>query len=151
MVTYRFDSHWDVPGTVERAWDAVMRVEEWPRWWPAVEATEVLDPGGADRVGAVVRYVVRAPLGYRLAVRTRVAEVAPPTLVAVRVLGELDGTGRWTLAPRDHGVRIRQLWEVSTTKPWMRAVAPLARPAFRWSHDRAARRGGEGLAAWLSR
>ena len=37
----------------------------------------------------------------------------------------------------------------STAKPWMNAVAPLARPLFAWSHDRVMRWGEEWLAREL--
>ena len=40
-------------------------------------------------------------------------------------------------------------WNVSTGKPWMKAMAPLARPLFAWNHDRVMRWGGEGLAREL--
>ena len=38
-------------------------------------------------------------------------------------------------------------WEVHTTRAWMNALAPLARPVFHSSHDRLMRRGGRDLAA----
>ena len=37
-------------------------------------------------------------------------------------------------------------WEVATTAGWMKALGPLARPAFAWNHGWVMRRGGEGLA-----
>jgi uncharacterized protein YndB with AHSA1/START domain len=148
---YRFRSGWDLPGTPEAVWDAITRPDDWPRWWPAVSSVRVLDPGGPDHVGKVVEYRVRAPLGYHLAVRTRVEEAVVPWRLVARVLGQLEGVGRWEVIPRPGGgVRLDQLWEVGTTRRWMRLLAPVARPAFRWSHDRAARRGGEGLARWLT-
>lgn len=147
---YRFRSGWDLPATPEAVWQAITRPADWPRWWPAVTSVEVVDPGGPDGVGTVVRYRLRAPLGYRLAVQTRVEEVVPGRLLVARVVGQLDGTGRWEILPGPDGVRLDQLWEVTTTRGWMRRLAPVARPAFRWSHDRAARRGGEGLARWLT-
>ncbi len=147
---YRFSSTWDLLATPEAVWDAITRPTDWPRWWPAVSAVEVLDPGEPVGVGSVVRYRVRAPLGYGLSVRTTVDEAVPPQLLVARVVGHLDGTGRWEIVPGADGVRMHQLWEVTTTRRWMRLLAPVARPAFRWSHDRAARRGGEGLARWLT-
>lgn len=150
LVTYRFDSSWHLPGSVDTAWDAILRVEDWPSWWPAVAATEILEPGRPDGVGLLVRYVVRSPLGYRLTVLTRTTEVERPHLIAVAVVGELEGRGRWTLTPQGTGVRVHQLWEVSTTRRWMRLLAPVALPVFRWSHDRAARRGEAGLARRLA-
>jgi hypothetical protein len=36
-------------------------------------------------------------------------------------------------------------WNVRTTKAWMNALAPVARPVFAFNHDYVMRRGGEGL------
>ena len=38
---------------------------------------------------------------------------------------------------------------MSTTKPWMNLLAPIARPVFEWNHDWVMRNGGEGLASLL--
>jgi hypothetical protein len=150
--TYRFLSSWHLPGTAQDAWDAVVqRPQEWPTWWPAVKRTEVTEPGEPDGVGRRTSYWLRAPLGYALAVRTRITEAEPPRVVAVEVIGQLAGSGRWEFVPEPGGVRVDQLWEVTATRWWMRLLAPVAAPAFRWSHDRAARRGGQGLTAWLAR
>jgi hypothetical protein len=40
-------------------------------------------------------------------------------------------------------------WNVSTTKPWMNAIGPFARPVFERNHDVVMRWGGEGLARRL--
>jgi hypothetical protein len=40
-------------------------------------------------------------------------------------------------------------WDVRTTRAWMNALAPVARPLFTRSHDRVMRQGGEGLARRL--
>jgi hypothetical protein len=146
---YLFESAWHLPGTRAQVWEAVLRVEDWPSWWPAVRAVRVLDAGHDGGLDRRIEYLLHAPLGYRLAVCTRTTTLEPPRLVVVEVVGQLAGTGRWELSEEAGGVRVDQRWEVATTRPWMRLVAPLARPAFRWSHDRAARRGGEGLARWL--
>lgn len=151
MAPYRFRSSWHVPGTPEQVWQAVATPEDWTWWWPAIGGAEVWERGDADGVGRVVTYLVRAPLGYRLAVRTVVVRSEPPELVEVRVTGHLEGRGRWVLRADGSGVEVDQLWEVSTTRPWMRLLDPVARPLFRFSHDRAARRGGEGLARWMRR
>jgi hypothetical protein len=148
---YRFASSWHLPGTAQDAWDAVVdRPEAWPSWWPAVKRAEIQDPGTDDGVGRRSCYWLRAPLGYRLAVRTRITEAVPPRVVVVEVIGQLAGTGRWEFVPEPGGVRVDQLWAVTATRWWMRLLAPIAAPAFRWSHDRAARRGEQGLARWLA-
>jgi len=40
-------------------------------------------------------------------------------------------------------------WRVRTTKRWMNLASPIARPIFKWNHDRVMRWGGEGLARHL--
>jgi hypothetical protein len=40
-------------------------------------------------------------------------------------------------------------WQVRTTKAWINLSGPLARPAFRWNHDRVMHQGGVGLAKRL--
>jgi hypothetical protein len=63
--------------------------------------------------------------------------------------GELEGTGRWRLF-EDAGVTaVLYEWNVSTSKRWMNAIAPLGRPVFAWNHDVVMRWGGEGLARRL--
>ena len=40
-------------------------------------------------------------------------------------------------------------WNVSTSRAWMNAFAPIARPIFAVNHDYVMRNGGEGLAQLL--
>jgi Polyketide cyclase / dehydrase and lipid transport len=150
VTTYRFRSAWHLPATVDAAWEAVSDAECWPQWWPAVSSAEVLERGDPHPLGQTVRFRLRAPLGYRLAVRTRVVDADPPRMITADVLGQLQGRGRWELQAEPGGVRVDQLWEVDVTRRWMRVLSPVAAPLFRWSHDRAARRGGDGLARWLA-
>jgi hypothetical protein len=64
--------------------------------------------------------------------------------------GELEGVGRWRFFRDDGGsTTLFYQWDVGTTRPWMNALAPLARPAFAWNHDRVMAAGGEGLARRL--
>ena len=66
-----------------------------------------------------------------------------------RAHGELDGTGRWRLWEQDGLTAVTYEWNVETTKRWMNALAPVARPVFAWNHDWVMTRGGEGLARRL--
>ena len=54
---------------------------------------------------------------------------------------------------RDYGIVFQDAvlydWRVSTTKPWMNALGPVARPVFEYNHDVVMRWGGEGLARRL--
>ncbi len=67
-------------------------------------------------------------------------------------MGELAGIGRWRLFEQDGEVPVTAVvyeWNVSTTKPWMNLLAPIARPLFEWNHDWVMRNGGAGLAKLL--
>ena len=63
--------------------------------------------------------------------------------------GELQGTGRWRLFEQDGVTAVLYEWNVSTTKPWMNLLAPVARPVFAWNHDVVMGWGGQGLAGRL--
>jgi hypothetical protein len=62
------------------------------------------------------------------------------------VRGDLVGHGRWRLFHQDDTTAVTYEWNVSTAKPWMNLVAPVARPIFHWSHDWVMAQGGRGLA-----
>ena len=63
--------------------------------------------------------------------------------------GELDGRGCWRLFEQNDVTAVVYDWRVSTTRPWMNLMAPLARPLFEYNHDTVMRWGGEGLARRL--
>ena len=62
--------------------------------------------------------------------------------------GELTGVGRWRLFEGPATAVIHE-WNVRTTRAWMNALAPVARPLFAWNHDAVMRQGAEGLARLL--
>jgi hypothetical protein len=57
--------------------------------------------------------------------------------------------GRWNLFEQDGVTAVIYEWYVHTTKAWMNALAPVARPAFKSNHDYVMRNGGRGLADLL--
>jgi hypothetical protein len=76
--------------------------------------------------------------------------VEPMTVIEGRAEGELSGVGRWTVDGDRVMTRVRYDWRVEVTQPWMRFVAPLARPVFAWNHGVVMGWGGEGLARRLA-
>ncbi len=124
--------------------------ESWPDWWQGVEAVEELAPGDAKRVGSAYRVRWRAPVvPYQVRFDFHVDAVDQPRSMAGHARGALEGNGMWRLF-EDGGVcAVTFDWEVRTTRAWMNALAPLARPVFSASHDRLMRRGGRDLARRL--
>jgi hypothetical protein len=133
----------------ERAWEVIEDTVGWPQWWRGVVRVDELEPGDADRVGS--RYLIewRSRLPYPLEFEFTVDRVDRPRLMEGRAAGELAGTGRWRLFEEDGVTAVLYEWNVSTTKPWMNRLGPVARPVFAWNHDVVMRWGGEGLARRL--
>jgi hypothetical protein len=78
-----------------------------------------------------------------------VRRVDEPCCMAGEALGDLQGTGVWRLFEQDGVTAVVYDWDVATSKRWMNALAPLARPVFEYNHDVVMRWGGEGLARRL--
>jgi hypothetical protein len=79
----------------------------------------------------------------------RITGVDRPERMDGHAVGELTGTGRWRLREDGGTTTVQFEWRVRTTRAWMNALAPVARPVFRWNHDWIMRQGGRGLAQRL--
>ncbi len=112
-----------------------MTPEEWPVWWPGVETVTLVKPGTGLGVGAVRHYTWKSRLPYRLSFAMETVRIEEHSLIEGRATGELEGRGCWMLHHAENVTRVEYLWEVATTKPWMRWLSPLARPVFAWNHD----------------
>ena len=151
MAEYEFLTAWLIEAPVERVWAELFDVGSWPQWWKGVTDARELEPGGADGVGKVFTISWRSFLPYDLSFTTTVTRVDEPYVMEGQAVGELSGTGRWRLFEHEDLTAVTYEWNVRTTKAWMNALAPLARPVFQWNHDYVMRRGGEGLKIRLGR
>jgi len=142
-------THWQLAAPVERVWHALTEAEEWPRWWRYVREVEQRRPGDEHGVGAVRRFAWSSRLPYGLAFDVEVVESVRNRRLRGRASGQLEGEGLWELFPVGDTTRVRYTWRVELTRPWMRSLAPLAAPLFRWNHEGVMRAGGEGLARHL--
>jgi len=142
-------TEWRFSATVDRVWAELMRPDDWPQWWKAVKRVQTLAEGDADGVGAVRRLTWGSALPYELTFDMRSTRIEPMTVIEGRASGELDGTGRWTIRPDGQGTHVRYDWQIEVTKPWMRALAPVLRPAFAWNHNVVMGWGYDGLSRRL--
>ncbi len=142
-------SHWRIGAPVERVWSALAEPEGWPRWWPDVRAVHTLQHGSADGLGSVRRIDWRTRLPYRLSIEVEAVEVVHHRRLRARARGELRGEGLWLLRADGACTDVTYVWRVELAKPWMRALAPLLAPLFRWNHAAVMRAGGAGLARHL--
>jgi hypothetical protein len=149
MATYSFLTTWLLESPREPVWEAIHDQERWPQWWRGVEEAEELQPGAEDGLGSVSRLVWKSLLPYRVEFEVTTKRVEHPHLLEGHAVGELAGVGRWRLYERDGVTAVLYEWNVSTTKPWMNLLAPVARSAFEWNHDWVMARGGEGISGLL--
>jgi hypothetical protein len=142
---YRFITRWEIPAAIDRVWRELMTPEDWPVWWRGVERVELLRPGVGPGIGALRRYTWKSRLPYRLSFLMETTQIEDCRLIEGRATGELAGRGVWSLDHTNGVTQVEYLWEVTTTKPWMRWLSPVARPLFAWNHDVVMAWGREGL------
>ncbi len=97
------------------------------------------------------RYLIawRSRIPYELEFEFTVRDLDEPHSMSGEASGELEGTGHWRLFEQDGVTAVTYEWNVSTTKPWMNLLGPVAKPVFEYNHDLVMRWGGEGLARRL--
>ena len=152
MASYSFATFWAVEAPLDAVWEALLASEQWPVWWPYLEAVVQVSPGAPDGIGAIHRFSWRGPLPYRLIFEMVATRIERPCVLAGTARGDLEGTGQWTLAPGGNGTTcVRYDWNVRTTRTWMNLLAPVARRLFAWNHNLVMKAGGEGLSRHLGR
>ena len=143
------DTLWPVAAEPEAVWSVLTAVEAWPAWWQGVLAAERLANGDPGGLGRRYRTTWRGRLPYVLTFETETTRIERPALIESRARGPLQGTGIWRLRPDGAATRVHDRRAVCTTPSWMNALAPLARPVFRWNHDAIMRWGAEDLSRRL--
>lgn len=152
MPSTHFDlvSHWHIAAPVDRVWAALSDPESWPRWWPYVQAVRTLRAGDARGVGSIRRIHWATRLPYRIVIEVEAIEALRHERLRGRSRGQLEGEGLWLLRAEGGRTDVTYVWRVELAKPWMRWLAPLLAPVFRWNHDAVMRAGGAGLARYLN-
>lgn len=152
MSSVHFDlvSHWRFEAPVEAVWAALADPDGWPRWWPFVRSVQTLRPGGTDGVGSLRRMRWATRLPYELVIEVEALEALRHERIRGRSRGQLDGVGLWLLRGKGGCTEVTYVWRVELTRPWMRRLAPLLAPLFRWNHAGVMRAGEAGLARHLA-
>lgn len=149
MAEYAFLTAWRVAAPRDAVFEVLHASERWPEWWDGLERVVKLEEGDSEGRGSLGRYTWRSFMRYRLEFDMRITEVDRPRRMAGSAMGELAGSGSWWLYEDDAATTVLFEWQVHTTRQWMNVLAPVARPVFRWNHDRLMRAGGRGLARRL--
>jgi carbon monoxide dehydrogenase subunit G len=143
-------SHWRIAAPVERVWAELVDPEGWPRWWPCVRSVRTLQPGRADGLGSVRRLTWATRLPYDIVIDVEAVESIRHERLRGRSRGQLRGEGLWLLRSEGRHTDVTYVWQVEPVQRWVRWLAPLLGPVFRWNHDAVMRAGGIGLARHLA-
>jgi uncharacterized protein YndB with AHSA1/START domain len=146
---YYFVTSWFFCAPLERVFAELEAVEQWPSWWPGVLAVEPVASEGRGSLGKRTRNTWKSVLPYELTFEAELVRYEPPHVLEVAASGELAGRGRWELSSERGGTRVVYHWRVATTRAWMKLLAPIARPFFKWNHDVVMGWGGAALARRL--
>jgi hypothetical protein len=149
MTRFALETHWHLDASIERVWEALVAVEDWPRWWRYAHAVVKLEDGDVDGVGSLRRHTWASKLPYRVTFEMRITVLERPTLIEGVAVGDLNGIGRWRLRELGKSCSVRYEWVVATGKTWMKLLGPLLAPVFEWNHNQVMFEGGRGLARHL--
>ena len=140
---YRFRSVWTVAASLEDACAVLRDPGSYPVWWQEVKEATRLSEG-------VYQMRVRSLLPYDLLfTSTRRREDIAAGILEASLMGDIEGSSRWLIAPIRSGARLIFEEEVTTHKPLLNRLALVARPAFRANHVVMMRHGEAGLRAHL--
>jgi len=149
---YHFLTDWRVAGTIEEVKAVLGDGLSLTRWWPSVYLSVVqVAEGGAGGLGGALDLHTKGWAPYTLRWMLRITEPVTDDGFALEASGDLEGTGRWTFRQDGPEVVIVYDWRISATKPLLRRLSWLLRPAFSANHHWAMKRGEESLRLELGR
>jgi hypothetical protein len=149
---YQFVTEWRVPGTLDEVKEVLGDGRSLPRWWPSVYLRVLPGQDGpTDPVGSVMDLYTKGWLPYTLRWTLTITEPMSDTGFALSAAGDLDGTGRWTFLQDGPEVVVTYDWRVHASKPLLRRLSWLLKPAFAANHRWAMARGEESLRLELRR
>jgi hypothetical protein len=151
---YEFVTEWRVAGTIDEVKDVLGDNDSSAvtRWWPSVYLTVTQkEEGGEGGLGRVLDLYTKGWLPYTLRWTLRVTEPLTDGGYALEATGDLAGTGRWTFLQDGPEVVITYDWRIHATKPLLRRLGWVLRPAFAANHHWAMKRGEESLRLELRR
>jgi len=149
---YEFLTVWRVAGTPREVAEILGDAGTLARWWPSVYLRVTpLDPGRPDGTDKSFMLHTKGWLPYTLRWKLTVTEPITEQGFAITATGDLNGTGRWTFEQDGPETVVGFDWRVSASKPLIRRLGFIFKPAFAANHRWAMARGQESLALELRR
>lgn len=127
---YTFEHRWWLPARPAEVYAVLERIQDYPLWWPEVRSVRRID---ADVDTAEI--VIRSVLPYDLALVARHSRRDPDAgVLEAELSGDMAGYARWRLAAENGGSDVAYEQQVEVSKPLLRRLRYVARPAFRANH-----------------
>jgi uncharacterized protein YndB with AHSA1/START domain len=142
-----FVTNWFFRAPVERVWEEIVDIPSWPSWWASWRKAAFHGSASPLQLGSVIDHEVRGDLPYSLRFRTVVTRFEPPQLLEIESSGDMVGTGRLVLEPRDHGTAVTYNWDVGLSNPLLNLLGKLSftRAMLEKNHDYVMDEGYRGL------
>ena len=149
---YHFVTVWRVEATIAEVTDVLRDATSLPRWWPSVYLkVDVVKRGEDDGLGTVLDLHTKGWLPYTLRWALTITAPITDSGFTLSADGDLIGTGKWTFEQAGPEAVITYDWRVTASKPLLRRLSWLLKPAFSANHHWAMSRGQESLKLELLR
>lgn len=150
MNKFSLTTIWHIPAPLSLVWDAIVDTDNWPGWWQYVIRVEQLSPGMETGLYNIRRYHWETCLPYQLTIDLCITCLVPYRRIETSVTGDLKGQGSCLLSSQNDYTVIHYQWNVCLNKFWMKLIAPLAYPIFKWNHQRVMKQGELSLINYLN-
>ena len=108
---YHFQSRWPLPADPAVVYEALERVEDYPRWWRQVREVNWID-------GTTGVMTIRSLLPYDMTFTAREVRRDPAAgILEIAMSGDLEGWARWTISAYGTGSLARYEQVVDVNKP----------------------------------
>lgn len=143
---YIFVDKFVVPCDAATAFEYIINIEEYPRWWGKVyKKINKLNNISTGQPGAKYAVTVGGFLPYTLTIDNEVASVDKPYLIRFYAIGDLQGMGTWLFRETAEGTEVRFDWRVAANTKLIRWLSFLLKPLFRANHVFCVKKAKEGM------
>lgn len=138
----RTDRSYPLGEAPQEAWDALGRVDAYPRWWPWLRRFD------AERLASGERWEarIRIPMPWSLRFTLDLRDVEAPVRVIADVTGDIEGTATVTIERDDAGAEIRLRSDLAPRHRLLRGLNRVLPGVSRRLHDRVVDRAFEQFA-----
>jgi hypothetical protein len=149
---YHLISHFRVRGTVQAVYNVLNDPAEYPAWWgKVVKRTSRSELEHQGRIQPAALLQTKGFLPYSLQFKGLKVEDRAPFGYTVRVSGDFEGRGIWTLRQQGEWVDVGFDWNVRVEKPILRWFSWILKPLFAANHRWSMAQGARGLEFELKR